>query len=239
MQADPIQEWQRLTEHYREMSDDELRELAGEVGNLTDTAQQVLRSEMKSRGLVETQAPRRSSSEMIWAAGVFRSPEGNARGNSDPIFGDAAFGNRTTEPVPGAPAVDGETGPHEYTWKTLLCECETSAQAKQICAVLHRAGIECWIEGAQTSLGLARVLVAADQIDRARAIAANPIPQQILDDAKIEVPEFELPICPKCGASDPVLEGVDTENTWRCEQCGEQWSDSVGSEDDETSSPAE
>ncbi len=57
MQADPILEWQRLTEHYREMSDEELHELADDLGNLTDTAQQVLRSEMKSRGLGETQAP--------------------------------------------------------------------------------------------------------------------------------------------------------------------------------------
>ena len=50
-------EWRRLTEHYREMSDGELYELADDFGNLTDTAQQVLRSEMKSRGLGETQAP--------------------------------------------------------------------------------------------------------------------------------------------------------------------------------------
>ena len=51
MQADPIAEWQRLTEHYREMSDEELGELACDFDDLTETAQQVLRSEMRSRGL--------------------------------------------------------------------------------------------------------------------------------------------------------------------------------------------
>ena len=56
MQADPIQEWQRLTEHYRQMGDQELRELAFDFSNLTDTAQQVLRSEMRCRGLGDPQA---------------------------------------------------------------------------------------------------------------------------------------------------------------------------------------
>ncbi len=242
MQTDPIQEWQRLTEHYREMSDEELRELADEVGNLTETAQQVLRSEMKSRGLGETQAANRTP-EAWRAADAFTSPESNARGNSDPIFGGAAtaFGNRAPEAVPGAPgSEDEDAGPHEYTWKTLLCECETSQEARQLCTALKQVGIESWMEGAETysrytGAGLAtpRVLVAADQLDLARAIAANPVPRQILDDLKMEVPEFEPPKCPKCGTSDPVLEGVDPRNTWRCEQCGEQWAEAAGDEDEE------
>ena len=47
MQADPILEWQRLSEHYRAMNDDELRQLAADFADLTDTAQQALRSEMQ------------------------------------------------------------------------------------------------------------------------------------------------------------------------------------------------
>src|SRR5208283_6010523 len=132
MQADPIAEWQRLTEHYREMSDEELRELADEVGNLTDTAQQALRGEMRSRGLGEMQASNRTP-EKWWAADAFRSPESNARGNSDPIFGGAAavFGNHAPETVPETPGVEDEdAGQHEYTWKTVLCDCDTNGQAK-------------------------------------------------------------------------------------------------------------
>ena len=51
MQADPIAELRRLTEHYRELSDDELRDLAADLADLTETAQQALRTEMQSRGL--------------------------------------------------------------------------------------------------------------------------------------------------------------------------------------------
>jgi len=243
MQADPIQEWQRLTEHYREMSDDELRELADDIGNLTDTAKQVLRSEMKSRGLAETQAATKTP-EIWWAANAFTSSENNAPESFDPILGGpaVAFGNRAPEIVPDTPAADDEdAGPYEYTWKTLLCECETSEDARQICVALKQVGIESWIEGAgtysqYTGVGLAnpRVLVAADQLEAARAIAALPIPQAIVNEST-EVPEFVEPKCPRCGSDDVVLEGVDPRNTWRCEQCGEQWSDSVESEDGETS----
>ena len=69
------------------------------------------------------------------------------------------------------------------------------------------------------------MLVAADQLEQARAIAAQPIPQEIIEESKTEVPEFELPVCPKCGAADPVLEGVDPVNTWRCEACGYEWTE--------------
>jgi hypothetical protein len=40
-------------------------------------------------------------------------------------------------------------------------------------------------------------------------------------------PEFEPPRCPQCGAEDPVLEGVDPFNTWLCEACGKQWTESA------------
>ena len=236
MQADPIAEWQRLTEHYREMCDEELYELADDIGNLTETAQQVLRSEMKSRGLGETKAAKREP-EARRAVDAWNLAS-NAPEDSDPIFGDAAgaFATRTPQIVPDTPgSEDDDTGPHEYTWKTLLCECETSQEAKQVSAVLNRAGIESWIEGARTGIGLAnpRVLVAADQLEAASAIAAQPIPQAIIDQFKSEIPEFKPPVCPKCGASDPVLEGVNPRNTWRCEQCDAQWTEQAGSEDEE------
>jgi ribosomal protein L37AE/L43A len=70
-----------------------------------------------------------------------------------------------------------------------------------------------------------RVLVAADQLDQARAIAAQPIPQDIVDDSKTGAPEYEVPKCPKCGAEDPILESVEQANHWRCEQCEVEWTE--------------
>ena len=61
MQANPFEEWQRLTEHYREKSEEELRELAADFADLTETAQQVLRNEMRKRGLDDPAARGRSA----------------------------------------------------------------------------------------------------------------------------------------------------------------------------------
>ena len=73
-------------------------------------------------------------------------------------------------------------------------------------------------------------MVAADQLDEAREIAARPIPQEIIDLSKMEVPDFEPPMCPSCGAADPALEGVDPVNTWCCETCGRQWIESAAAD---------
>jgi len=76
------------------------------------------------------------------------------------------------------------------------------------------------------------VLVAADQLDEARAVAARPIPPDIVEQSKIAPPEFEPPFCPKCGAADPVLENADPVNEWKCEVCGAEWSDPVAGPED-------
>jgi DNA-directed RNA polymerase subunit M/transcription elongation factor TFIIS len=48
---DPTAEWRFLSEHYRQMSDNELLVLARQISELTDVAQQALTSEMSQRGL--------------------------------------------------------------------------------------------------------------------------------------------------------------------------------------------
>jgi len=98
--------------------------------------------------------------------------------------------------------------------------------------------LESWVQ-APREFGrrYARVLVAADQLEQARAIAARPIPQDIIDDSKAEVPEFVEPKCPKCGSDDVVLEAVDTANQWRCEQCDAEWSDAPNVAGDNSETP--
>ena len=44
-------EWQRLVERYRAMSDGELLQLAAGIGDLTETAAEVLRGEMQEQGI--------------------------------------------------------------------------------------------------------------------------------------------------------------------------------------------
>jgi ribosomal protein L37AE/L43A len=236
MQIDPVQEWQRLAAEYRQKCDNELLELARDYADLTEPAQQALRAEMRSRGLGDPENPKSVAALRSAQSEPTQPPLPlkNAPWAGDPVdiaFG--AFGATAPEPVPDTPDEEGEDDvPHEYTWKTPVCECETSEQAQQLVEALRKAGIDGWVDGAgsrsrysMSSLDYPRVLVAADQLDQARAIAAQPIPQEIVDDEKEEVPEFVEPKCPKCGSDDVVLEGVDPENTWRCEQCDEQWTE--------------
>ena len=220
MQADPIEEWRELRELYSEMSDEELHELAIDFVDLTESAQQVLRDEMKNRGLGEPRAAGDASKDSArltppgWDPDVSRT--------------NAAGANR-------------EGGlPHEYTWKTLLCECEEREEAWQIREVLRQAGIESWIEGQGSrvwdGMGNPRILVAADQFEQAREIATRPIPQTIVEQSRMQVPDYEPPMCPSCGAEDPILEGADPVNSWRCERCGKQWIDPI---EDQKDSPAQ
>ncbi len=222
MQENPLEEWQRLSELYREKSEEELHELADDFNDLTETAQQVLRDEMRKRGMGDPGAHAVAHEIADCPAAESISP---AAASSDP------------QNDPGDSEADQENvdQPHEYTWKTPLCDCDDRAEAWQLGEVLRRAGIESWIEGpggsyspySQLDERNLRILVAADQLDQARSIAAQPIPQEIIEQSKMDLPEFEAPACPQCGAKDPVLEGVDPANSWRCEACGKQWIDSA------------
>ncbi|MGP8269547.1 MAG: hypothetical protein ACLQLH_05730 [Terracidiphilus sp.] len=218
MQANPFEEWQRLSELYREKSEEELLELADDFADLTETAQQILRDEMRKRGIGDPGAPDAAQNHAD-IPGTEPNPPATVDWEQQNHGYDPFFGQEDTDQ------------PHEYTWKTPLCECEDREEAWQLAEVLRRAGIESWIAqpGTRYSFGAInpRLLVAADQLEQARRIAEQPIPQEIIEQSKIDPPEFEPPACPQCGAKDPVLEAVDPANSWRCEACGRQWTDSA------------
>lgn len=203
MQTDPIMEWQRLTEHYRELADEELCELAAAIDDLTDTAQQALRQELRSRGLGEPDAAMRTLRD---AEKLRRQDGGELAGREE---GEGEKSNRV-----------------DYTWKTLLCECEERLQALELYLVLKRAGIESWTEPAGAEVVYIRVLVAADELEDARRVAEQPIPWDVQEEAKQMMEpheEYEAPVCPKCGATDPILEAAEPTNEWLCEACGAEW----------------
>lgn len=225
MPGDAGNEWLRLTRLYEEKSEEELLDLAADFGNLTDQAQQVLRDEMRKRKLgtpekaIEEAMTRRAEDEREQPA-IF------GRWNRAATEQGAIGANEEkNEEDP-----DEDRGePVEFTWKTLLCECASQEEAWQIAEVLRRAGIESWIEGSQSSDSLdvrrPQVIVAADQLEEARAVLAKPIPQDVIDQSRVKVEDFVPPACPKCGAADPLLESVEPSNTWRCENCGARWSE--------------
>ena len=234
MQIDPSNEFERLREHYQQMYDGELLALAEDAGGLTETAQQVLAQELKNRSLaVEKPAPSAPRTRRPLDPAAAEAFDTNALAS----MGDVPLSSG--HPYRFAPVTDAddqaEADPgHEYTWKTLLCECEDVDQATLLRAALARAGFESWIEGSRfggAPLRYPRLMVAADELDEARQVAEQPIPQDILDELAQETPEDALPTGPACHAADPVLEDVEPTNQWLCESCGHRWSDP--SEDDE------
>ncbi len=189
-------EWQRLSEHYRSLQDEELRELAAEMPQLTETAQQVLREEMKRRGVAPIEAqPVEARPVQAQRAAVI------------------------TEDMP-AWGLDYQIPPTRGD-----SEEELDEQAQELKKELRRAGIDSWVKRQRGRY--AQVVVAADQLEEARGVASQPIATDIVEEVKRDAEqgpaEFEMPVCSKCGASDPLLMGVEPANRWRCGACGNEW----------------
>lgn len=229
MQTDPMEEWRRLTALYGEMGDVEIRELAGQINDLTENAQQILRDEMRKRGISDKPALAKEPTAAEKEAFVHWTQEE-----------DTAADSRQNVPDDGA---------CDYTWKIALCRCDTMSEAAGRCEMLRRAGIESWIQRPgsrfvvpwlEFGVGDIQINVGADQVEQARSIIAQPIPQDIFDEVKEEesAPAYEVPVCPKCRAEDPTLESVEPSNNWLCESCGYAWSDPVADDvkDTKTSS---
>ena len=217
MQDDPVRYWQDVTDNYRRMSDGELLELAEKPEDLTDVAQQVLRDEMRRRKLKREE---RRPAPVLPLAAIDPST------HFDHVGGP--FRDHHAPPPRFGEADEDDTS-LDYTWKTLLCDCESNLHAWQLFEALKRAGIESWVREvspASTDIRGPQVYVAADQLEQAQAIACQPIPQDIIEDLNTEGPEFELPVCPKCGSKDDVmLASADPANAWLCEACHAEWTD--------------
>jgi hypothetical protein len=212
MPQDPMEEWRRLTALYSEMGDLEIGDLVDQINDLTPNAQQILRDELKKRGIAE--APSTDVSKPL--------PNSSASVRYEPEYYRSQFGDIPSE----------DDGPHEYTWKTPLCELETDAEAREFAEALRRSGIDSWIRRPSSrylDMIAYQINVAADQLEQARAVIAQPIPQDIIDGMKEEevATAYEIPVCPKCCAEDPTLESVEPTNNWLCESCGHTWSDPI------------
>ncbi len=215
MPQDPIEEWRRLTALYGEMGDIEIQQLADQINDLIPSAQQILRDEIKKRGLSEE--PSQTSSRLPSNNGAFVRWEKEQDTAADRNL------DLSDEPI-------------DYTWKVALCRCESLDEAAARGEMLRRAGIDSWIQrpGSRSvvpwlelGVGDIQLNVAADQLEQAQNILLQPIPQDILDQLKEEdaEPAYELPACPRCKSPDPTLESVEPSNNWLCESCGYTWSD--------------
>lgn len=222
----------RFAAHYSALGDEDLLDLADDLESLTPGARLALKDELAKRGLDREAAEKESVLER--AEEQARNPADSAtvrRANYDILAGPMA----NSYAVDNDPEVPGsfEDGPLEYTWKTELCTCDEVIEARQLGAALTRAGIENWVEyfpGYAVGILTPRVFVPADRLEEAKAIAAKPIPSDIIEDSQTTVPEYEMPKCPKCHAADPVLIDTEPSNKWLCESCGNEWAEPVAAD---------
>jgi len=205
-------EWQNLTQLYAEMGDEELLDLDADMKDLTEVARQVLGDEMRKRGLKRP------------------SPH-----PAEPPRRQAS------------PAAEAEARARESTCQVLLCECDGWTEGWQLHILLQDAGIESYIQNHDSyylkpetvrTPGSVRVMVAAEQLAEAIEVRDRSMPNLIGGQSQGLIPEYKLPVCPTCGAADPVLEGVDPVNAWSCEACGAQWVDAAEDLQESTKSRA-
>jgi hypothetical protein len=183
--AEDTQQLNDLTQLYASFSETELRNLAGTLGDLTEVAQQALKSEFTRRGLT-----------LPAQAGATQ------HGDESTLQGFAA------------------NAPAERVFEFADLEDAILAQS-----LLRSAGIESVVPTSEIgAVDTPRLIVAPADASAAQSILSRP---NALGTLSAEDAIFTEPVCPECGAPDPLLEGVDPTNQWHCESCGHAWIDDL------------
>ena len=150
MQIDPVQEWQRLTAEYREKSEGELLELARDYRRSDRTrAAGAARRDAQPRigrsGDSETRGASRSRKRLHLRSRRADRRHRIRRCSRHCIRAARSHARAGATTLPISPNRNCN-GPHEYTWKTPLCECETNDEARQLS---QRCGRQASIVGSQ------------------------------------------------------------------------------------------
>jgi hypothetical protein len=184
------EQYSELVRLYGEYGDDELIALGRRVGDLTETAQEILKGELARRKLVVSPEVKEPVGDVIAA-------EKNDPGDG---FGWLASEDCITE----------------------FAESEDALAAGEM---LRTEGIECEVMLPQgLDMRAPRVAVAPTDVERAAILLAKPIPEEFRVMVRTR-DQFEVPTCPGCGATDPLLEEIEPTNKWRCEVCDRVWVD--------------
>ena len=203
---DPAEEWQRLTELYRQMTDEELLALVQENSELTEVAQQTLTSEISQRGLKippkEPAVPPMSEPDPDSAYAVDRELVDYCTVWSLP---DALQVQRLLD----AAGIPFFMGPEKATGVDAVTSNFTNGVSVQI----MRIGVP-W----------------ARQAMQYYAPENDPFPKR--EDELNELPVR----CPKCNSTEVIFgslsteeeettEGLTSKFNWTCDSCGHQWED--------------
>lgn len=110
-----------------------------------------------------------------------------------------------------------------------VAEFETEEECNFAVYLLAEKGVRSGVllPERRSDLKLPQVRVSPDDEGVARNILAQPITaaKRAEYDAEPECEPFLTPCCPRCTSCEVVLESVANENSWRCDVCGERWSE--------------
>jgi len=198
MIADAAQ-YQELAKLYGTYGDEELLVLARGMADLTETAQEVLKSEIARRGLTAS-------------VGETARPEEPSRLSEDELTNLRAYA-----------ALAPPECVFEFKEEHGASAAYRALEEEGIDSVLL-AG-----DGPGEGQRGPRVVVAPGDAQRAEALLSHPLAARFRSETAEETPaEFDLPVCPACGGGETLLETVDPVNHWSCEGCGHSWVEDGG-----------
>jgi DNA-directed RNA polymerase subunit M/transcription elongation factor TFIIS len=243
---DPAGEFLRISERYRQMSDEEILVLIPQSSELTPFAQQALANEVRQRGLrseVEVEAEEPSASSQFEASRVKRPPVSFEHEFSK--FRDSAGDDFPNADSSHDRDSSSDADSYEEDRKLIdLCTVWSLREALKVKMILDGLGIPFFM-GPERATGVDGVTSFANgisvqimQIGLPWAGPARRHYEPTDDPNRKEDEELdELAVrCPKCHSAEVVFEGgtstlvVATDDSsqkykWTCDSCGHQWED--------------
>jgi hypothetical protein len=219
------QEFLRISDRYRQMSDDELLVLIPQSSELTPFAQEALATEVRNRGL-------KAGTTKVESAAAFE--------YMSPKFRDSAEYDASDADSTG----DSDSSYDEDRKLIELCTVYSIRDALKVQAILDVAGIPFFM-GPEQATGVDRVTsnfahgvsVQIMQIGMPWASRGMQHYEPEDDPTPKEEKVSELLVrCPKCHSAEVVFEGgtstpiVTTDDSsqkfqWTCDSCGHRWED--------------
>ena len=236
---DPAGEFLRISERYRQMSDDELLVLIPQSSELTPFAQQALANEVRSRGLKAEVEDKEPSAPSQSKASEFKPPPAFFEHGS-PKFRDAG-----SDDFPDSDSSDDHDSYEEDRKLVELCTVWSVRDALQLQGILDVAGIPFFM-GPEKATGVDGVTSDFSKGVGVRIMqiglpwARQPMRHYEPEDdptPKVNEELDEILVrCPKCHSTEVVFEGrapepgkamdeSSREFKWTCDSCGHQWED--------------
>ncbi len=238
---DPAGEYLQIAERYRQMKDEELLVLMPQISELTDSAQQALANEFRSRGL-KLEAECETS-----ATAPKAKPRSKSFERAAPKFANSAGDESAVVEAADENAEEEGDSYGEDRELVDLCTVWSERDALKVQQILDAAGIPFFMGSEKaggvdgvTSKFSDGVTVQIMRIGRPWAAPGmshyRPEDEPGAKEKASDEPDEASIRCPKCHSDEVVFEGgtsslvVGADDTsqkfkWTCDACGNQWED--------------